>query len=238
MPNWCSTDIVIYSRFKNDIEEIHDIISSIIKGEKQIPYPFNPDEKYQHIASNWIGNISLYFQKDKKLQPTDCRGWITFIDEDIYSFDLPYGGKMYYFEISSEDAFDPQLGPWKEIINCKKYKNHVYFEFMAFEPGMGLFQKTDKMGIFFPETFLIDGYIPKRYINDKSEFKDIDPEVFCYFDTFDELLDFLNSRYDFIFKSIKDINKFKEMVNDEGDDYYLYFNIIELIEGTDYQLFI
>lgn len=140
MANICSNTLAFYSVDKNVVMGFKKLIEDSIR------------------ESAWIGNIAtaLGFSEDL---PFDSSGWIDEIDNIEKTEKERFA--IYAFKVWSETKWSPCHTFWCEVLD--KYneinnltENCIYYDFIADEPGEGIYVNTDKDGIFFTDRIKIE----------------------------------------------------------------------------------
>lgn len=151
MPNWCDTQIVIYSKNKSVIHLLHAKVKSFMTAPA-----------YKGLSDNtrWIGNILCHSGYDY----TDVcngkygytRGWINNLNDVEDNADTGYSS----FFLDQEDAWCAIIEPWRHIIT-KLYPYHdIKISWIAEEPGCDVYQKYDPDGLFFCDReYCVDCYV-------------------------------------------------------------------------------
>ena len=168
MPNWCSTTFSFYHNGTKEGEaalaDLHDKIEEYTKEPSRVKNGFGP---------KWLGNVADGFGID--WNTVECRG------EIIDITDVENDGGYRAFRVYTETAWGPMPDMWEEIIG-QRYQDQIMFEYIAEEPGNGVFINTDCEGIFFPD----------RY---RAEKEDDDEFYEEYFTSDEELEKFLKEKY-------------------------------------------
>ena len=168
MPNWCSTTFSFYHNGTKEGEaalaDLHDKIEEYTKEPSRVKNGFGP---------KWLGNVADGFGID--WETVECRG------EIIDITDVKNDGGYRAFRVYTETAWGPMPDMWEEIIG-QRYQDQIMFEYIAEEPGNGVFINTDREGIFFPDRY-------RAGIEDGEEFYEE------YFTSDEELEKFLKEKY-------------------------------------------
>lgn len=168
MPNWCSTTFSFYHNGTKEGEaalaDLHDKIEEYTKEPSRVKNGFGP---------KWLGNVADGFGID--WNTVECRGEII----DITDVENDSGRRA--FRVYTETAWGPMPDMWEKIIG-QRYQDQIMFEYIAEEPGNGVFINTDREGIFFPDRY-------RAGIEDGEEFYEE------YFTSDEELEKFLKEKY-------------------------------------------
>ena len=167
MPNWCSSIFAFYHNGTKAgeaaLEDLHSKILEYTKAPSRVKNGFGP---------KWLGNVVDGFGID--WNTVECRGIIdvTDVEDD---------GGCRAFRVYTETAWGPMPDMWEKIIG-QRYQDQIMFEYIAEEPGNGVFINTDREGIFFPDRY-------RAAIEDGDEFYEE------YFTSDEELEKFLKEKY-------------------------------------------
>lgn len=157
MPNWCLSQIVVYSKNKYEIELFHD------KLEEVMSHKF--DEKVGDPS--WLGNLCIGagYTYDETIADRAgyCRGWIQYIS-NIETNDE----KFNYFYVDVEDAWEPHIKPWRSSIERLYPANNIKIAWIANECGCEIYQKYDPNGLFFSSAeYSMDCYCDNDEVYEK-----------------------------------------------------------------------
>lgn len=124
MPNWCSTNISINCKNKEEAKILY------AKIEEWTSYDYCENGFGHDWLGNIVGNSGIDSRKDGKDFSVRCRGELTFLDlneEQVI--------------IATETAWSPMLQMWKKI--CDKYLTEYEIIYTAEECGCELFFTND-----------------------------------------------------------------------------------------------
>lgn len=170
MPNWCSTGITFYSENEEQIKKFQSKLRDIYNIEPTVENGF---------GHGWLGDYANTFFPEIGHDKIECRGYVSYIDEDIFERE-----GYYHFAICTETAWVAMIGLWREIVN--RFYGGVKIAYIAEECGMDYFEKWDETGLFYPTEMYVDCYYPDK--NGEDEY--IDDHAF---DTISEVIDWLNN---------------------------------------------
>lgn len=125
MPNWYSTDMIIKCKNEEKLERFRENL------EKWLSVDYK-----ENSFGAWLGNIvgnsgigTIDTGKDTDLR---CRGEVSYIGE-VYEGELM---------VSTETAWEPMLAMWDKLVQ-RELGPEAWIEFMAEEPGFGIFTSND-----------------------------------------------------------------------------------------------
>ena len=183
MPNWCSSAYCIHGP-KKPVEDAKKFI------EKALSDAAN---KEASNPESWLGQIVIACGMD--YGKVSCRGWIQDITEIE---DMRIGlEEISYFYIYSEDAWGPMPEVFLLLIEKKFPGQNLELCFTAEEPGCGVYCNTDTSGIFFQDRWVVEDY---------ESFHE-------YFETDEEVIDFINREFELSCKTIADVIEFANSAN-------------------------
>ena len=164
MPNWCSSHHVIYG----DRSLVEEFFNSVEEIRKNV---VSPEGTYN--AENWLGNLVTVSGGD--YQNVGCRGWIC----DSYVEPLPDGTASATYIV--EDAWGPNVEPFRMILDDLGFSNSLKHEWIAEEPACEVYVKSAGNEILTEEYFL--------------DIQLEDPAIYTseYFDSADAVLDWFRN---------------------------------------------
>lgn len=152
MPNWCSTNVTIYSEDHNIINQLHDKLEEFIATA-------SCDETKNNTS--WLGNLlghAGYSYSDIIAEKYGYpRGWIQYIDEPEKVPNTSYTS----FYVDIEDAWGPHIRVWREFLNKMFPDVFIKLSWVAEEPGCAIYAKYDPEGLFYDNyAYSIDCSVP------------------------------------------------------------------------------
>lgn len=228
MPNWCWTDIKFYSKDEELLRRMYKDFKAIEEGK--------PTQE-NDFGNGWMGDFANHYFPEYGAEKVECRGRVDGIDEICERCGISY------FTVWTETAWGPKMAIWYEIV--KRFYSGVEIAYSAEEAGCGLFLSWDKTNdtIFFPETYWVDGCLPKKG-GQKGECVSIDDRY--QFGSEKDIIDYLDDTLPFDFDhsgSLDDVceriegllEKYEE---EHESDENLYFQVEQFIEEdpSTYQL--
>lgn len=187
MPNWCITNITIAGQ-ADDIKKLYKDIweaTSMVRSGSD-------------FGKDWEGNILAYFGIDHN-DEIRCRGYITDLDVNVEEHgDATETGCI---TISQEDAWSPNVGYIKLIIDKKYPSLNDGISFIAEEPGCELYVK---FGDYYKDKAFVDLCINGDY---ESE----------YFDSVEGAIDYVNEATGMKFSSPDEVNN--KFISNNLEDY-------------------
>lgn len=137
MPNWCSTQYVLVSEYKEQLDELHSIMEEFESMKREsLPNGF---------GNTWLGNLVDALGAD--WQKVYCRGSWSNLNHGINT----YG--EHFLSFDTEHAWS-RPDEVEELIREKFPEIDIYF--FEEEPGMCILQTNDSDGKYFPEEYLLD----------------------------------------------------------------------------------
>ena len=239
MANWANTNIMFFSKNKEQLEKLCKVIQDapeIYESDLEEGLKRNSPGGWV-IGNGWIGAI-LYSLKmitleeaieDKIPDHLSCRGMVSDQDYDIEE-DMqpnPYleDEKGYHFYIQTEDAWEPNVGTWDQIL--MEHFPDVKFVYVSEEGGNGYYQNSDEDRFYWKDDYFLDVSLDLETCSPrlKDIVKDGCPtftEEYCSFE-FDDLLEWFRDTFK-VFENVETKEEFEATVAEltdmaeEGDD--------------------
>lgn len=153
MPNWCSTEIIIYCDNNEEIENLYNKIKEWTSKDYE-PNGFGLNWLGNIVGNSEIGTIDTGTETD-----LSCRGYLAYLD---YS-----SGEL---RISTDTAWRPMLGMWDKLADKYLTNPHIIYE--AEEAGCELFHTNndDLAGTYWSYNDGLEDF-PDEYSISPSELK-------------------------------------------------------------------
>jgi len=162
MPNWCATEINIYSSDRQKLEVLNKLIEEWT----------SKDFVENGFGHNWLGNVVGFSgiagwdkEKDDFNKNIRCRGCLS----GIYL----YGDHL---QVYTETAWAPMMQMWELI--CDKYLPDHEIMFTAEECGCGIYETND------PDvegTYYLDIWDPPEEVKDEESVYEADEDYIIDF---------------------------------------------------------
>lgn len=214
MPNWCDTEITFYSSDEGEISELREKLAKVFENSSHM----------RCYAEQLLPEIDTNNVK--------CRGIVIYIDEEISKTN-----NLYWFSMSTETAWSPQIGLWRDII--KKHFSSIKLAYIAEECGLELYEKWDESELFYPQKIRVSGFVPT-----KNGVIMLDEDERSYNSNFQEAKAWLQEVLPFEFtltKSGDDLNeKLDEYIEshglENGEEFWISFGFFEEYSPDKFEL--
>ena len=212
MPNWCETEYAFYGD-RNEIEDFCSKLKNSLKMDTRTDF-----------ERRWLGNVLISFGVASEEDVLNnnvgvrYRGCFLFDDTSVYSDDIGV-----FIRFSTTTAWEPMNEMWDEII--AKYKTLEY-AFKSEEPGVGYYAISDGQGSFFCEHYKIEIYGEGSDEEFLAEFKGTESYYAEYFDTEDELIQWLKEHFNSV-NSLATFRSFAEKINSKNSDIFISLHEFE-----------
>lgn len=143
MPNWCYSDITIYSKDKEIITDLYNKLSEWLDAPTLMPDAWGGD-------STWLGNILLHagFSAEEVLDTKNtklrCRGTIQ--DEPA---EINVVNGYSYFNFSADTAWSAKIEMWYSLLEKLYPGKDIRIAYSAEEPNMAEYYKWDPDNLFY-----------------------------------------------------------------------------------------
>lgn len=199
MPNWCVSEMAVYTTNKDilgSLEMVHTELKKIVVENDKTTWDLF--KVFKTFEPTWsedkICDSGLYI-----------RGSIIDLS-DIY--DMKGGGK--YFKVVYESAWESMIPGWEHILKKYDLKQVTIAE----ECGCGVFINTDQKRLFFSSKYFLYSYIDDDYNEER-------------FDDKEQVIDYINKEFlkgKKKAKTFKDVQEYIEKFNrkNEDENWYIY----------------
>lgn len=151
MPNWCYTNINVYSEKTEIIRDLHEKIKSFAVDCCAKIYD----------ATNWVGNLLLQAGCDYKDIKSGKYGYVEGYVMNIGNYVERDG--MGCFEMEFMDKWSPDIKAIRSLIRKLYPYEDINIAYMAQEPGMEIFEKYDPENLFYDMyDYYVDYIIPEE----------------------------------------------------------------------------
>ena len=227
MPNWSTTNIMFFSKNKEQLEKLNlNIQACPDTYRKDLKDDLNKVTLGKPIGTDWIGTI-LYknkmITKDQILKDSipknlSCRGRFTDMDYEVEEDNVPNpyldDEKGFHFYIQTGDAWEPCIDMWDQLL-MEKYPD-IKFVYISEEGGNGYYENSDEYRFYWKDDYILDitltdlDSLPKEF---KDEMLNPDEviEEYTYFE-FDHLREFMKKRFKG-FDNVSSKEEFEEAFN-------------------------
>lgn len=197
MPNWCTTDYALVGKKESVLKLFNDLkqVVEVVRTKESKPFTFLGN-------SYWLGYIQENLLPEVK-EKLPARGELSFIDEDIHSYD----SDMASIKLTTETAWSACSELMDKI--AEKYDLQLFY--YSEESGCGIFETNDAEGQFFPSRFMVDS----------------GQEGIEYYETFEQVADAIEKLTGI---RLTDISEAEEMLDSfNTDNTYLIINEITVV---------
>ena len=197
MPNWSTTDYALVGKKESVLKLFNDLkqVVEVVRTKESKPFTFLGN-------SYWLGYIQENLLPEVK-EKLPARGELSFIDEDIHSYD----SDMASIKLTTETAWSACSELMDKI--AEKYDLQLFY--YSEESGCGIFETNDVEGQFFPSRYMVD-----------SEQEGIE-----YYETLEQVADAIEKLTGI---RLTDISEAEEMLDSfNTDNTYLIINEITVV---------